>query len=393
MPATLLNPDIQEFIVRHQNADVRDLALKKMPNGWPRTHILNHIKARQKATHKLPSWLETHNNILFPPPDLIEQASSDATAHYKASLFRGKRFVDLTGGVGADCVAFAQNFEQVICVEQNSKAANLLAHNLPLLTGKDVEVIRADAETYVQDMKAPIDLVYIDPQRRNDNRKGLKYFQDCNPNILNMLPILLNKAQNILIKTSPMLDVHQALTQLPQTRTVHIVEWRKECREVLYHLTREPTDNETDIQAVSINDNGEPIHHIFFTRTDNENAHVQYASPQKYLYEPGPAFMKAGCYKLLSERFSVSKLHAHTHLYTSEVLVSDFPGRTFKIFGLYPVRKNALPISKINLAIRNFPDDVQGLYKRLNLKAGGDEMAFACTLHDEQKILIHGKII
>jgi len=241
-------------------------------------------------------------------------------------------------------------------------------------------------------MNAPVDLVYIDPQRRSDRGKGLKYFEDCSPDILEILPTLLEKTRNILIKTSPMLDISQALAQLPNTRTVYVVEWRRECREVLYHLTAD-TNVKPQIKAVHIDDEGEIIHDISFTRTDEKNAHVQYGLPKTYLYEGGAGFIKAGCYKLLAERYGLTKLHPHTHLYTSARLVKDFPGRVFEIAGLYPVRKKGLPFEQVNLAVRNFPDDVKTLYKRLGLKAGGADMGFACTLCDESKVLIHARFL
>ena len=393
MPTALLKPEIQDFIARHKDADVRDLALKKMPPEWPRAAILNQIQSRQKSKGKISSWLAAHTYVIFPVPDLIEQASSDATARYKASLFQGERFVDLTGGVGVDCAAFAKNFNHVTCVENNSEAAILLRHNLPLVTGKEINCIATDARTALQSIELPVDLIYIDPQRRNKMRKGLKYFEECSPDIIDLLPVLLEKSSNILIKTSPMLDIQQALAQLPQTRTVYVVEWQKDCREVLYHLTREPNHAEVTIKAVSLKDDGTSLHEYTFIRTEEKEAIVQFDLPQTYLYEPGPAFMKAGCYKSLSDTYGVKKLHQHTHLYTSDIFVPNFPGKSFKILGTYPVRKDALPVSKTNLAVRNFSDDVQTLYKRLNLKPGGNDMVFACTCLEEQKILIHTQFL
>ena len=393
MPTTLLNPDIQAFIKQHARADVSDLALQKMPDSWPRADILNQIRSRQKAQKKIPSWLETDPTIILPPPDLIEQASSIATATYKASLFSGTDFVDLTGGVGVDCAAFSQKFDHITCIEHNRGAADLLRHNLPLVTHREIAVVQGDACTYVNNMLKPVDLVYIDPQRRDDQRKGLKYFEECRPNILNLLPTLMDQAQNVLIKTSPMLDIHQTLKQLPQTRTVYVIEWKKECREVLYHLTPDGHDIEAEICAVSLDDNGTSSHKLCFTYAVEKTVRSEYAQPQTYLYEPGPAFLKAGCYEYLASRYDVEKLHPHTHLYTSDAVIQNFPGKSFEILGLYPVRKKLLPVSQAHLALRNFPGDVKTLYKQLNLKAGGDDMVFACTCLDEKKTLIHARFL
>ncbi|MGB0720744.1 MAG: class I SAM-dependent methyltransferase, partial [Bdellovibrionales bacterium] len=140
-------PDIRNFIRQNETADIAALALKKPPDpNWPYPHILDQIKARQKAKTKIPQWLD-NDDIIFPQPDVIEQASSSATANYKASLVTGKSFCDLTGGAGVDSWALLQSgFERGAIIDANPKTAKVLQHNFKALTTKDVHVHPVRAE-------------------------------------------------------------------------------------------------------------------------------------------------------------------------------------------------------------------------------------------------------
>ena len=386
----LLEPDIKHFIGQHENDDVRTLALKKPPQErWPYALIIDQIKVRQKARTKIPQWLDRHPDIIFPPGDIIEQASSTATARYKASLVKGKIFADLTGGAGVDTHAFTARFERGICIDRDPKAAALLEHNLQLLSPKPIEVHTAAAEELIKDMP-PADMIYIDPQRRNDQKKGLFRISDCAPNILALLPMLQRKTDLVMLKTSPMLDITQAIKDLQHVREVHIVQWRGECKEVLYLIdfTNAASEDKAPHIVVDLDDEGAISKRHQFTKSQEETP-APLGLPEDYLYEPGPAFQKAGGFNSLAHEFEFRKLHKHTHLYTSKTLNTDFPGRHFKIINTLPINRKSLTFDKANLTIRNFPGDVAALRKKLKLREGGEDYLFACTLMDEQKILLH----
>lgn len=392
IPATFLRPDIRAFIRQHTDADVPALALKKPPvAGWPWRDILEQIRARQKAAVKMPEWME-YEDIVFPPSDLIEQASSAATAAYKAGLVSGKNFVDLTSGTGADALAFSKKIPSGVCVEADEGAAMLLAHNLKILSDKPLEVIHGAAEDFIGGMK-PADFVYIDPQRRSKDKKGRFRFEDCTPDMTALLPALKEKAARILVKAAPVLDISEGLAALPGTIAVYIVEWRGDCREVLFLVDcNEPVAaDDAAITAVSIDDAGNPVRQLKFTRAEEKAALAPIGPPENFLYEPGPAFMKAGAFNLIAVRFGLRKLHPHTHLYTSADPCPGFPGRVFEIVEVLPARQEALPMKKANLTLRNFPGDVAGLRRQLKLAEGGDDYLFACTLENERKVLIHGR--
>ena len=394
----------------HQDTDVSALALRTPPNpDWPYKTILNQIKARQKARDKLPH-LAAHPGIVFPEASVIEQASSKATARYKAGLVSGDTLIDLSGGAGIDCAAMMQHFKTGIAIEQDPQTAAILEHNLRVVMGLNMQVICARSEDAVNNLPQA-DLAYIDPQRRTADRKGLFKLEHSSPNILDMMPALYTKAAMIMIKTSPVLDIDHTLGCLPDAESVHVVEWRGECREVLYclrpgHPPVHPPSPPKDamIHAVTIDDQGDVIRQFSFTRRQEQEATLSMGLEDapgtlggQYLYEPSAGFMKAGAYRLMGGRFNLTKLHPHTHLYISPVLRSDFPGRIFQIYGIYAGNGKDLPLTQASITVRNFPAEAASLMKKLGLRDGGPDTVFACTVHtaraDNQKILIHARKI
>lgn len=393
----LLEPDIQSFIHQNEHEDIRKLALRKPPNpDWPYPLIIDQIKARQKARKKLPHWPDFHPDIIFPSAHILEQASSTATAHYKATLVKGKTFCDLTGGTGVDSCALTKYYESGTCIDCDSTNVEILSHNLQLLKAPHcrIEVCLARAEDFIKIMPL-VDLTIIDPQRRNSGGKGKFRLEDCSPSITELLPTLREKSSEIMLKTSPILDIHQAVTTLKNVEAVHILEWNNECKEVVYIIGHSPSVEEKKIPvtAVKLDETGDILSSLTFTKEEEENAVPRYGLPEKYLYEPGPAFLKSGGFNTLAKTYNLKKLHKHTHLYTSDTLQHTFPGRTFETIGRFSAHSKSLPFSKANLTIRNFPAKTDNLKKKLKLKDGGQNYLFACTLFNEEKTLLHGRKI
>lgn len=383
----LLQSEIQDFIKTHHDADIRELALKKAPDAsWPYALILDQIKVRQKAKIKSPDLYET-DGFIFPNSDVFEQASSSPCANYKASMVGGGDvFYDLTAGVGVDGFAFARCFNSAVFVERDQKSAGILSHNSKCL-GLEIAVLNQDAENAVSDIENA-DLVFIDPQRRDSGRKGFFAFEDCSPNILEFLPILSRKTKNLIIKASPLLDIEKGIETLKHVAQVHVVQWNKECKELLFVLDFERPQTSPEIIAVDLNDNGSVHKRFAFNLQDEKALDVECAMPEQYLYEPDPAFQKAGGYKSLAAEFDLKKLHPNTHLYTSDKNNDDFPGRVLKINNIVSVSRKALQIENADLAVRNFPLSVQDLRKKLKLSDGGNMRVYAVTLMDQTKKLI-----
>jgi hypothetical protein len=373
------------FMQDHAQDDIARLGLVRMPDDWPRVDILDQIKARQKMRHKNPDWA-MRTDLILPAPDLVEQSSSQATAQFKASLIQpGLSFVDLTAGCGVDCAALAPHFKNADAVEMNSDNAACLAHNLNMLGHNHVRVHALRAEDFIKTMGL-VDLAYIDPQRRNSDRRGIIRFADMSPNILDLWPILKEKTKQLLIKTAPHLDIDFAIAELGDVSDVHIIEWDGDCKEVLLYL--QAGANNPRIHAYRIDNAGKITHQISATRAEDAAIISNITMPRTYLYEPGPAFMKSGLYRIIGAHYGLGKLHPSTHLYTSDDLIRDFPGRVFRVKSITAADRKFMP-DRANLTLRNFPGTTDDLRKKLKLQDGGDDYLFACTLMDERKIIIH----
>lgn len=380
----LSSGDIRDFILRHAEDDVRALGLARMPPEWPRPSILDQIHARQKARDKIAVWYGTEG-VVFPSADLMEQCSSQATARFKAGLVRGESFIDLTAGAGIDTAAIAANFSKTCAIERNAHAASCLRHNLPLMGVGSADIINAACEDFIATMP-PVDLVFLDPQRRNTAQRGLFRLEDTSPNILGLLPVLRAKAKMILLKTSPVLDIDLGVTQLTDVRDVYVVEWNGECKEILFVIVPGHSAPPV-IHAHRLNDGGQAVISIKATRAEDDMTPCPVDMPDGFLYEPGPAFMKAGLFNTMGAQYGLKKLHPSTHLYTAAMPVVGFPGRGFRIESVVTVDRRSVP-DKANLAIRNFPGTVDELKKKLGIRDGGDIYLFACTLADGQRRII-----
>ena len=390
----LLKPEVQKFIQDHEAEDVKALALKKAPDlNWPYPLVLDQIKTKQKAKTKSPDLYET-NGFIFPSSDTFEQASSSACAAYKVSMLSGDSFVDLTAGCGVDSFAFSKRFVSSVLVERDAHSAQLLEHNASAvgLNGK-VRVHCGDAEAYIEEMPET-DAAFIDPQRRESGRKGLYNLASCSPDIIQMLPVLKRKVKKVLIKTSPFLDIEKGIEQLGAVTQVHVVQWRGECKEVLYLLDfevgqgGEMGSNDVEIIAVNLDDSGYPIHKFSYRLSEEKNTDIECAMPMKYIYEPGPAFQKAGGYKAMAVQYGVKKIHPNSHIYTSDQRCENFPGKSYCVEDVLAVKAKNLPIKKADLVVRNFPSSVDALRRKLKLKDGGVYRIFATTLIDGQRKLI-----
>jgi len=222
---------------------------------------------------------------------------------------------------------------------------------------------------------------------------------DCEPNVAKLEGLLLSKANRIMIKLSPMLDLSQALKELPHTQEVHIISVNNECKELLL-LLGQTAPEEIPVHCVNLSTKGEQEKQLFvFTREQEQHSECSYTDTLgNYLYEPNASLLKAGAFRSIAAAYSVKKLHPNSHLYTSETQIEGFPGRTFRIINRCSLNKkeikeNLSDLKKANITVRNFPATVAELRKRIKLAEGGDTYLFASTLNDGQKILIRcGKV-
>jgi len=388
---TILNKEVQLFINANSKSDITKLVLKGSPfSNVSIQEIAEQIIAKNKCEVKLPTWYSTEN-IYFPNKLNIEQTSSEIAANYKAKLVSGSSLIDITGGFGVDSYYFAQKVNDVTHCEINEELSTFVSHNLKQLQVKNIITHIGDGLKYIKNSKEKFDWIYTDPSRRTDTKGKVFLLEDCLPNIPQNLDTLFEKANNILIKVSPILDITSAINELKFVKEVHILAIENEVKELLFILEKGFIEN---INIKTIN----------FSKSKNQLFNFSYsidfspifAEPKKYLYEPNSAILKAGAFTQISEYLNINKLHQHSHLYTSENLI-DFPGRKFEIKYCIPYNKKQLikliPTKKANITIRNFPETVAHIRKKTKLKDGGNKYLFFTTdLNENHIVLICEKI-
>ena len=376
------------FIHKHTDDDIRQLALRGTKD--PEVDLpfaLDQIAGRQTARRKLPMWAQTEG-IIYPPHLSMEQCSSEQTARYKAAMTeQGRRMVDLTGGFGVDFSFMARNFKEAVYVERQEHLCRIARENFQLLGLTQAEVVCCDAVDYLQNM-AHADVIYIDPARRDDHGGRTYGISDCTPDVIALKPLLLEKADCIIIKLSPMLDWRKAVSDLGEdsVREVHIVSVGNECKELLIVLKRGD-----DLRLVCSCDDSK--FEVNDTLTNNDTLCSCRPEVNQFLYEPNASIMKAGCFSEVSQRFNVRQLAQNSNMFVSAELVGDFPGRSFQIEAVTSMNKHELKhhlqgIKQANITVRNFPLTVAELRKRLKLNEGGSVYIFATTLASDDRVLI-----
>lgn len=384
-----LTPALSAYIQAHRNEDVQKLALRDQKKlGEEAPFVLNQINGWQKAKAKIPTWSQIEG-LIYPIQLSMEQCSSEATATYKASLVKGNSFTDLTGGFGVDFSFIGARFKDATMVERNEELCRIATHNMPLLSLPKAQVVQGDGMAYLQEME-PVDVIFIDPARRDGQGRKTVSIADCEPNLLDHNDQLLEKGKQVLVKYSPMLDISLAIKELKGVQAVHIVSVENECKELLFLLSHTTTE-QIPFTCVNLSKKGDSL--FTFTAEEEKICPASLAtSIGQYLYEPNSSLLKAGAYKILCKRLGLKKLDTSSHLYTSDNYISDFPGRSFHVIAPFTLNKKECKeqlkgIDKANIAVRNFPLSANELRNRLKIKEGGDTYLFATTLQNNHIIV------
>ena len=449
-----MNQATQDFIRQHQDDDVRQLAF--LGSKYPEVDMpfaLDQIRGRKMARVKLPRWASLEG-IIYSPHISMEQCSSESTALYKAELAARLlglpasssgiemkaeneiEFVDLTGGFGVDfsyiaarlgvksmyverqahlCEAAKENFGRLglkNAIVKNGDGIEVLHSFLPkkddAASADDSLGITYDQPRSLLKTNLGLKIIFIDPARRDDAGNKVVSLKDCTPDVTVLQEEMLSKADYVIIKLSPMLDWHRAISELSHVREVHIISVNNECKELLLVLSAR---NMGEMEASSADGAAGEVKHAGNLRIycvndaqsfvcdelDMESSQVKIApstlEEMQYLYEPNASLMKAGCFGVLSDRYDARMLSKNSHLFVSQAPIEAFPGRSFRIIAISSFNKKELKrhlsgITKANIATRNFPLSVAELRKRLKLKDGGETYIFATTLSDESHVLV-----
>jgi hypothetical protein len=384
----LLNIENQNIINNNLNSNISELLLKGIATSTAETKaLISQIEAKKRCEKKLSTWFST-NNIYYPNKLNIEQTSSEITAAYKAVLVSGNTLIDVTGGFGVDCFYFSKQIREVYHCEINEKLSQIVEHNYRQLNIDNITCLSKSGITILEEEKMNYDWIYIDPSRRDDVKGKVFLLKDCLPNVPEHLSLLFKHSKNILIKTSPLLDISSGISELKHVKTIHSVAVNNEVKELLWVLEQDYI-GETEIKTVNITKNNKQVFN--FTLLEESVASALLSEPLSYLYEPNAAILKSGAFEVLAVKLKLKKLHKHSHLYTSKELI-DFPGRCFKINNVVEYNKKKFKREfkgdKANVTTRNFPESVQQIRKKLNLKDGGDDYLFFTTINENEKIVI-----
>ena len=391
-----------EFIREYRERDIRQLALQA--NRFPDVdmpYALDQIQGWQIARRKLPKWAAC-DGVIFPPHLSMEQCSSEPTAQYKLNLAmewaervgHASSMTDLTGGFGVDFSFTSCAFAAATYVERNEQLCHIVEHNLPLLGLNNATVVCADAVEYLSTVE-PQTMLFLDPARRDEHGAKTVMLADCTPDVVQLLPQLLEKSRFTMLKLSPMLDWHKAVDDLQGTvREVHIVSVGGECKELLLVLST-VVESELKVYCADLSIASDTSSLFGYTPGSsapvaNSTFNIQHST---FLHEPNASIMKAGCFDELAAAYGVSPVSRNSHLFLSDEPVEDFPGRSFVVERVTTMNKGELRkalagIEKANIATRNFPLTVAELRKRLKIKDGGDVYIFATTTAEGEHLLL-----
>ena len=375
----MLSPEEQYFIQAHADQDPHQIALsgKKYPT-FDLGKLASQIQARQKLASKLPSWIKLPTSF-FPPSISLEQASSEATANFKAHLVHGN-VLDASGGMGVDAATFAKKANQVIYVESQQALKEITAYNHAQLGLTNIQHVHGDGLAFLNQTESTFDFIYLDPARRNAKGDKVLLFKDCEPNVLDFLPFITEKTQ-LLLKTSPLLDLERAISELQGVDKVWVVCLKNEVKELLFLKSTKATLNPT-IEVIELNQ----IPNLLFSsdlQTEKKSS-IQTGELQAYLFEPNPGILKAGFFKSI-QALGFQKISANTHLYSSEISINPAPGKTYRVLVKGPFESKwigaQLPGKQANIHTRNFPLKPEEIRKKLKLKDGGSITLFAYQNH------------
>ena len=327
--------------------------------------IVQQIKGKKVAQKKFPFLLR--DQIIFPPNLNLEQASSQSTAEYKAEKLTGKTFLDLTTGFGIDAYFLSGNFEEVTLIEQNAALLEIVEHNWTILNRK-ANFVNANLETFLKQDHLKFDLIYLDPARRDSHKNKKFLLEDLSPNVLEIQTQLLKISTQVIIKLSPLIDISYLISVLENIAKIEIIAVKNEVKELLVYLDNLAEIDHIKILCVNLESDDAPFS---FNFNDEKSAVATYSEAQNYLYLPNNAVLKSGAFKLISDLFTLNKLHPNTHFYTSSIKINHFPGRVLKV---EPVdSKQIKKGEKFNIISKNYPLTPDEIKKKYKIGDGGKQ--------------------
>lgn len=389
-----LTDDIIKWIEEHRNDDTTKLRLscRKKDDATIYDFAIMQIECRKKVAKKLHTTLQSQN-FIFPTPLSAEQCTSDDLAEFHSSLINnGENVLDMTAGLGVDAFHLAQKATQVIAIDINKDVAQALSINANALGITNVTGINADSIEYLKSSTTHFNTIFIDPARRGDGGKRLFALADCQPNVVEHLELIKQHCDKLIVKVSPMLDATQVLRELPETTELYAIGTRQECKELVVVLDFKNPTSTPILHCITLS---ECENRFSFTRHEEAVAKSTFENINTaiYLYEPHPCVMKMQPFNILSHKYNTSKLHPHTHIYSSKNYIPEFPGDCYKILQIYPfssriIKNIAKDYPRANIAVRNFILPAEELRKRLKIKDDNKYRLYGVSIANGDRLLI-----
>ncbi|MBE6309521.1 MAG: hypothetical protein E7080_00510 [Bacteroidales bacterium] len=386
------NSQFLDFINSNINADTNNLRLKKFKDLTfdPKFAILQ-IDCKKRIQKKLPE-IYTNKSFLFPSILASEQCTAQEIAKFHSTLFESDEIVlDMTAGLCIDVYYISKKVKHITALELNPNTALLSKFNMSNLT-KNVTVLNQDCIEYINNCETKFDTIFIDPARRGDNNKRLFGLTDCQPNIIDLIPNLKNKANTLIIKASPMLDISQSISDLNNCVTdIWVIGINNECKELLFKVDLHCNRVLYPILH-TINYERDKVQELSSSIT-NSNSINTLPESGMYLYEPNKCIMKAKIFDTLEAVYNVSPIQKNSHLFLNSNLIENFPGRCFVIEEIIPFKSSEIKHFKnkhpqINVSVRNFKFSADELKNKLKIKDGGEKYLFGTTDCNNNAILI-----
>ena len=418
--------ELVKFVCEHLNDDISRLILNR--NKWPEIDIdmaISCIESRRKLKGKIQEWYDLPE-LIFPVKLSAEQCSSSATGRYKADLAQSIadtngvtrwKIADLTGGLGADSWFFSQKAEAVLYNEMQNPLCEAAKHNFKVLGVDNISISNHTVIASGISGKTPNngmtpsdllasfdpDIVYLDPARRGEGGKKVFLIEECTPDILTLKDEIFSISRHILLKLSPMADITMVCRRLGNVcREVHVVAAGGECKELLIWMDREWNDEYEIIAAELHNDRS--YHEFRFMPSEEAEAKGQILisgnalqADGSYLFEPGKALMKSGCFNLITQKYGIAKLGISTHYY----IVGDKEkaeelkglGKIFRIISISSLDKRSIKAAgrdypRAEVSARNIPMDTEALKKKLGVTSGDDAHIFGLKSDSAGNLLI-----
>ncbi len=380
-----MNKETKDYIINNLDSDLSKLALsKKKPANLDFEFALAQISARQRIKEKLVRFY-TNFDLILPANLSLEQCSSEKSAEYKANLYKYNSSLDLTGGMGIDSIAFAEKAQSHTYVEINNELVRIFEHNAAALNIQNIRIECSPAEEFLDNSNEIYDLIFIDPARRDEKGNKTYFLSHTYPNIVELYKKIEDRCGILMIKASPMLDISQACKELPEINKVIVLSINNECKELILIVDRHA---DSSIEYLAVDIRKDCIEELKFNKCE---INIKYSNPKKYLYEPNSSIMKIGKWELFPQE-NLYKISKNSHLFSSEILVHGFSGRSFEIIAEEKYDKKALlkylPAGKANISTRNFPVSVAEIRKKTGIKDGGDIYLFFTKLEDNSNVVL-----